>query len=515
MPNRVRRKTSRGSRPSRPRRGARVAIIAGVAVLTLAIAGGAVMGIVLHRVLTGEKLRAWINTNPDKLRIDYASAEGWVPWNVRVHGLEMRSRDPNVEWWFRIDDVRLGFDPLALLAHRVHITRVRATGLAFRLRVRVPAGSKDTSSAHLEALPPIPGFASEPLRGDSPETPGTSRPFRIRVDDLRIAGVRELWIDIWHFGGEHADGTLAGSFDLLPRRSAQVGPARVELTGADLRLGPHLIASPVSFSTDAVIRRFDTRVVRGNAVWPFISGRASVAGPVAGLDFLNHFLRDDPEPRISGGAGSVRLSVDIDAGRGKGRLTAENRRVRARYRNADIVSDTKSRLEIRNWDFLHDRIDIGGSEVDLTHAAAAGPGPDSREWWGRFAFPGAHVEGGTAGAFVARVALHCRDARPLFTLFQIGLPGWARGVLKLEGLDGGAAVRLGSRHTDVTDLDVQGGAFRIRGRYRERETTKSGAFLLESRLFALGLDIDTSGSRLKLVGAREWFEHAVPKDEAR
>jgi hypothetical protein len=95
------------------------------------------------------------------------------------------------------------------------------------------------------------------------------------------------------------------------------------------------------------------------------------------------------------------------------------------------------------------------------------------------------------------------------------LPGWARGVLKLEGLDGGASVRLGSGQVDLTGLDVQGGAFRIRGDYRKREAAKSGAFLLESRLYALGLDVDTSGSRLKLAGAREWFEHAVPKDEVR
>src|ERR1700692_2624637 len=110
MPKRVKRPTSlrrgrrRLSRPMRPARGVRVALITGVAVLVLAIAGGAVTAIVLPRILTGDTLRTWINTDPESLRIDYASAEGWFPWDVRVHGLEMRSRDPNVEWWFRIDD---------------------------------------------------------------------------------------------------------------------------------------------------------------------------------------------------------------------------------------------------------------------------------------------------------------------------------------------------------------------------------------------------------------------------
>jgi hypothetical protein len=241
-------------------------------------------------------------------------------------------------------------------------------------------------------------------------------------------------------------------------------------------------------------------------VWPFITGRVALKGPLAGLDFLDHFLGDPPAPRISGGGGTADLAVDVKAGHGTGRLTTESRRVQARYVKADIAADVSARVRIRDWDFVHDRIDIGGTEIDLAHASAVEAGPDSRDWWGHFVLPSAQIRSGRPDAFAASVSLRCRDARPLFTLFQIGLPGWIRGLLKLEGIEAHGKIGLGSRYTDVEGLEAAGGAFRIHGFYRERATARNGAFLIESGSLAAGLDIEGPASKLKLTGARKWFE---------
>src|SRR5512132_3798985 len=105
------RKTS-GSKPGPKRpaaRGARAARIVWIvlAVLAgLAILGGVASSIFLHRVLASGKVKEWVNGEPEKLRIEYESASGWNPWSVRIHGLELRTRDPNVEFWFRIEDAR-------------------------------------------------------------------------------------------------------------------------------------------------------------------------------------------------------------------------------------------------------------------------------------------------------------------------------------------------------------------------------------------------------------------------
>jgi hypothetical protein len=141
---------------------------------------------------------------------------------------------------------------------------------------------------------------------------------------------------------------------------------------------------------------------------------------------------------------------------------------------------------------------------------AGEPGPDSRDWWGRFDLPSADIVSGRTPPFEASVGLRARDARPLFTLFEVGLPGWARGVMKLEGFDGKARVGFGANYTSVQGLDASGGAFHLKGRYLARKTG-NGAFLLESGALNLGVEIDSGKPKLKLLGAKTWFDESAAK----
>ncbi|MEP6800380.1 MAG: hypothetical protein ABJC07_00480 [Acidobacteriota bacterium] len=516
-------KTSRKKAAGPRGRRGRIAlwVSCGVLLLLLLVAGGA--SIALHRILTTGKIKEWANKNPEELRIEYASASGWVPWDVHVSGFELRNRDPNVEFYFRLDEARLSFSVLGLLAHELHFTRVRGSGLDYRLRIRPEPSQK--APEHFAALAPIPGFPERPLIAEeeseaapgpagaskSKENPGppassgsetsSSRPFRLNFDNLHIDGVRQVWIDIYRYRGQ---GTLDGSFNILTRRHAQVGPARLALSGGDLTLGKHVIARRAAFEVNAVIRQYDPRQLRGNAVWPRISGRIRLDGPLAGLEFLNYFI--DGEPRLSGGAGMAHLAVDVEEGIGKAKVELTSRGVLAHYKKSDLRSDAALRVKIDPWTFEKDRMNLSGTRIELTHATEGGTGPDSRDWWGKFDLPSADIDSNRAAAFRTRVSLSCRDARPLFTLFDTSLPGWARGILKLEGLQATAHVDLGKSLLDIEGLDAKGGAFRIRGRLRTTGTTRKGALLVEGGLLNVGLDIEGPSSKLKLVGAKSWYE---------
>lgn len=492
---------AKNPRRSRAVRLARLALWAAGAALLLAILLTAGASYALHRILATGAIKRWVSGNPEELRLEYASASGWFPWDVRVRALEMRMRDPTVEYYFRIDDARLSFSPLALLAREIHFTRVRGNGLTFLLRLRTEP--PEPPPAHFAALPPIPGFPDRPKpEGDAPEQASKDGLFRVHVDDLRITPVHEVWIDLYRYRG---GGALDGSFDLTPHRHAEVGPARLTLSGGDLTLGTHALAHRAAFEVRARIRQFDPRLVRGDAVWPFISGRARLEGALAGLGFINYFL-DGGEPRLSGGAGSARLALDVDKGLGTGTLALTSRDVTARYRKADLRGNAAIRVRFAPWDFEKNRFNLSGTRVELTNVSSGGPGPDSRNWWGRFELPAADLRAGKAGAFVTKVSLHCRDARPLFTLFDTNLPGWARDVLKLEGLEAAARVRIGKSLLDIEGLEAAGGSFTIRGRYRSARQERQGAFLVETGALAVGLEIEGKSSKLKLLGARSWYE---------
>lgn len=489
-----------------------LAVVAGLAIV-LAVAGS----IFLHRILASGKIKEWVNKEPEKLRIEYASASGWNPWAVRVHGLELRSRDPNVEYWFRIEDARFSFSPLQLLAHRFHVGRLTGSGLSYRLRIR--DDPKKTDADHFAAQPPIPGFGprplppGEPIPGDRNPAPNekepaggrethASRPFTIDIDDIRIDAVREVWIELYrHHGGT---GTLAGSFSLAPRRRAQVGPARLTLSGGELSLGKHTLLRPASFDTVVTIQQFDPRLVRGNAVWPFISGNLRLEGPLAGLGFLNYFI--DTEPRLSGGAGTGRAAVDVEKGHGKGSVSLESRGLTAVYRKANLHGNAIARMRLDDWDFEHNAIDFSGSRIELTDIDAQEPGPDSRSWRGRFDLKTAKLHAGATPPLETQVFAHSTDARPLYTLFNVGLPGWVRGLLKLEGFDAQARVGLGPKFTRVQGFEGSGGSFRVRGRYLNRKDDANGAFLIESEALSVGVAIERGKPSVKLTGAQKWFE---------
>ncbi|MFN2634552.1 MAG: hypothetical protein ABR610_14155 [Thermoanaerobaculia bacterium] len=526
-------KTSR-KKPAAGRRGRTLRralwIVGGALLLLLLLACGA--SVALHRILTTGKIRQWANKDPGKLRIEYASASGWVPWNIHVTGFELRNRDRNVEFYFRLDDAQVSFSIFALLSHELRFTRVRGSGLDYRLRLRPDPALK--AEDHFAALPPIPGFPDRPLvapedppaqkseagkkadrsapaskaasapappPASAPEEDRSSRPFRLKFDDLHIDGVRQVWIDIYRYRGS---GTLDGSFDLLPRRHAQVGPAHLALSGGDLTLGKHAIARRADFEVNAVIAQFDPRSVHGNAVWPFITGKVRLEGRFAGLEFLNYFI--DGEPRLSGGGGTVRLALAVEKGIGKGSLALASKGVHARYAKSDLRSDAAFRIKIDPWTFAKDRIDFSGSHIELTHAAEGGTGPDSRDWWGKFDLPSADIQSNRPAVLQTRVSLNCRDARPLFTLFDTDLPGWARGILKLEGIEATARFAVGKSLLEIDTLDAKGGSFRIRGHYRAKKPAKTGAFLVETGVLAVGLEIEGPSSKLKLLGAKSWYE---------
>ncbi|HEY6051173.1 MAG TPA: hypothetical protein VIZ58_07980, partial [Thermoanaerobaculia bacterium] len=151
-------------------------------------------------------------------------------------------------------------------------------------------------------------------------------------------------------------------------------------------------------------------------------------------------------------------------------------------------------------------IDFSGSRIELTNIDAQEPGPDSRSWHGRFDLKTAKLHSGATPPFETQVFAHSTDARPLFTLFNVGLPGWVRGLLKLEGFDAQARVGLGPKYTKVQGFEGTGGSFRVRGRYLNRKDEADGAFLIESGALSVGVAIERGKPSLKLAGAQKWFE---------
>ena len=285
----------------------------------LLLAAGAAAGVFALAGATGFVLRSdWllgqIDADPDSLFVTFTQARAsLVPGRIRFATLTLRSRDRNVEWEARLEDVTVDVALRSLAARRFHAETVRVGTLTFRLRERLAPG--EATSARAGRYPPIAGFRNPPLRDPPapPEAPGD--PWCVVVDDLRVALVREIWIDAWRWEGK---GRLSGGLFLRSGIEAEVFPGELNLESGTLHWGSYAVSRGTAGLVRAALPRFDTQKYPGNEVWKIMSGAASLDGTLDALPFLS---TDGGKAPIEGG-GSARARVSMTNGRGGGRVTA-------------------------------------------------------------------------------------------------------------------------------------------------------------------------------------------------
>ena len=180
------------------------------------------------------------------------------------------------------------------------------------------------------------------------------------------------------------------------------------------------------------------------------------------------------------------------------RLSASG--ARARRPGVELSGNLEAELRLPRWDLETSVADLSGSSLKLSGVAAAGA-VDTRDWWGRFTLAPARLRGGLD----ARVALECRDARPLFAAIGVELPKWTQGLLTLEGLTADADVALAPARTRVHALEAQGGKFHILGEYARRSGDERGVFLLETGVLRVGVHSRDGKSAVRLLASRDWY----------
>lgn len=490
-----------GMAARRPRRIAVRALLWAVgvaAVLFVAHVAGA------RWLLSGPKLRSWINTDPVAMRIDYDEVVSPWPGRLELKNLQIRGSDDNVQWVIVLAHAKVDYSVFALFRKTFRPVWVRGSGLSFRLRNKLAPGKLDRRV--LELLPPIPGFSDPPLRAATPSPPAEpGRPWSIDVRNIRVEEFGEIWVDVYRYRGS---ARLDGRFFLRPGLLARVGPATIDIPGGDVRLGEDPILLGATGRIAATMKAWDPREVRGAAVWKNTSGDVKLQGGTESLEFLNFFARASAEPRFSGGPGELSIAVPVEKGNARGDVFLKARRLGVRAAGVALTGDAVLRLHIAGWDVERGPVEIDRGRLELTDVSAAGAA-QSRGWWGRFDLTSARISPGLS----AQVAIRCRDARPLLPILGVPLPKWTHGLFELEDLEARAAVTLRPARLSVRGLEATGGPFRIRGEYERRGKRREGAFLIRSDLLSVAVEILDDGSRLRLINTADWFE--ARRDEMR
>ena len=253
-----------------------------------------------------------VNVAPETVEMGYETATTFWPGVAHVHNYRIRSQDRAIQWTMEVEDADLTVDLPALFRRTFRATRVRATGVAFRLRRKI-----DTAGAAepwARALPPLQGFEDPPLLPVGPdEAPLTEANYNLwtaSLDDVD-AMAREIWIDENRLVGSLR---TRGGFFLRPLRVIQVGPTTLDIAGGELWIGDHAAAKPIDAHVEATVGAIDIQGPFEDAVRA-ISGHAQIEARTPGIEFARLYLGEAPSLRMEDGSGSLRGEVYLEHGR--------------------------------------------------------------------------------------------------------------------------------------------------------------------------------------------------------
>ena len=456
-----------------------------------------IYGAVAHWLLSGPKLRALINADAESLTLDWDEATTFWPGRLTLRNLRIRGSDQNVQWIIRLADARVDYSVLALAKRTFRADRLRGSGLSFFIRNKLePAAAK---TFDVSVLPPVPGFDDPPLRSEEPAVAGPpGNPWRVEVRTLGIDHFDDIWVDAFHYQGL---ARLEGGFFLRPGILARIGPAQVKFESGELHIGKAPAGIAVSGTVSGVFEPFEVPKVKGSEVWQVVSGEVKLDAAFGRLQSFEHLVRSAAGTRLEEGAGKATIRGSIQHGLAKGEVLVAVQDGTVRLDKLKLQGDADLRFAIPRWNLMNGPLEVSGSRLEVSDVRASGS-DDSRRWWGRFV-----VASGKIGATTsAKIDANSRDARPLLALLAADLPAWTRGLVNLDGLSATASVELGPSLTRVRGLDAQGGTFHIQGNYVREKANRDGAFLIESGALGVGLELDQGATKIRLLGAKAWFE---------
>jgi hypothetical protein len=451
----------------------------------------------VHWLLSGFKLRVLINADPESLSLDYDEATSFWPGRLTIKNLRIRGSDKNVQWIIRLAAARVDYSVLALVTRTFRAERLRGTGMSFYLRNKLePSESKATD---ISVLPAVPGFADPPLRSAEAEVAAPEGdPWRIDVRTIFVDHLDDIWIDAFHYRGV---ARLEGGFFLRPGLLARIGPARVNFESGETRIGHAPVGISVSGMVSGAFEPFEPPRVQGSEVWRKTSGEVKLDIRFERLQSLEYLVRSAADTRLENGVGKGTIRAAIERGIAKGAVRVAIQDGSVRVNKLELQGDADLRLLIPRWNLTSGPLEVSGSRLALSDVRSSGS-DESRRWWGRFDISSGKIGSTTSAGIEAR----SRDARPLLALLAADLPAWTRGLLNLDDFTATATVDISPSLTRVRGLDARGGSFHIQGHYIREKTNRKGAFLIESGLLSAGLELEHDTTKIRLLGAKRWFE---------
>jgi len=458
-----------------------------------------------RRLLSGPTLRALINARPAEFQIDWDAAESTRPGHAAIRNLRLRGSDPNVQWFATLASADVEFSVLALLRRHFVCTRLTGSGLAFALRSKLsPEQVQDTDLAR---LPKIPGFDDPPLKNENDAFFVEPDPFVIELRHVAVDRFDDIWINPFHYQGP---ARLEGGLSLKPLYFARIDAVALTFDGGALGLGDGPAGLAVNGKVTAASTEFAPLRVPIEKVPGVISADVALDLTASNLKTLAPMLSLPEGVRLEEGSATAKIATTLREGIANGTISVAVKGGGVRTTRFRVRGNATAEVPMNRWNLTARPFDVSGTKVALTDVHAVGA-TETRAWWGRFEVPSGRLGQSAYG----NVALRCQDARPLLGLLGVQLPPWTNGLVKLDDFGATATVAAAPATVRVEHLVASGGSFKIQGDFAQDGASGNGAFLIESGILILGIEVTPSATKVRPLFAKQWYEKVQKEKAAR
>ena len=366
-------------------------------------------------------------------------------------------------------------------------------------RLGEAAGTIGFSGSVVASSPPV-QLLREP-RGDLLGALTADVKLDVRLDKLQTLG---------SFVSLPASASISGGAATIVvngtvRKGAVGGQVTLGIEGGQARLGKTPGTLGFSGSIVASSRPFSLlREPRGDPL-AALTGDVKLDVTFDRLEALAGLVSLPAGTKIERGTATAAIRVAAKEGVADGTLSVAIKNLGLKTKEYRLHGDASVALPVRGWKLSARSYDVSGARVKITDVYSTGDDP-ARSWWGTVDIPFGRV--GTT--ISAQPVLHCRDARPLLAIFGVTLPGWTNGLVKLDDFSATANVTSAPGVLRVTDVDAKGGTFHILGQFTQDGTVGNGAFLIQSGILLLGVEVvPPKPAKVRLFLAKQWFEKQV------
>jgi hypothetical protein len=508
-----------------------------VVVAALVVAGALAVYLAAMNVFLGTRLfRHAISYDASSLLVDYDRAYSLWPGRIHVEGLVIRGSDCNVEWVLVLARCDFKQHFVDLLHKQFHAGPVSAEGFSLRIRQR----RRGWTAREIAATPPVPGFADPalPVPGPAPAPPADpeSALWSVRLDDVDVRHVREIWVDTMRYSG---DIEIHGRWLFRPMCWLEVGPARIDMHPLDAGEGTLTSwITGVNGHLDVTIHPFDLRVVPAADMFKEVSVAGDLDGTVQTANVLHAIA---PAVRFEGAGAAVGARIAIDHGvLGPGTevhtkpfhagATADEFSAEGTLQlSAAVDAPMHARASIAAHG-LHARLgsqsargdvqlavlarrsghwmDVSGSTLAFTGALGTDAADD---WWAHAELRHAIFDSTKGTHLRADIHAAAKDASPIARVVasDTPVPPWLVNTVSTKGFEATGEILATPSELEVRDVRAQAQGVDARFAFLHRPSATRWILWVDLGLLKVGVHSNDGKADVVLFGGQSWFEEGA------